>query len=1300
MFGDLFGEEDDLASHGVPSSAQGSTSSTGLHEPPSRRGSTGLAGIANQGATCYLNSLLQTLLLTPEFRESLFSLRQDELGSLEDKDREGSKVRIIPLNLQRLFAHLLLLDQKSASTAELTDSFGWTNNEELQQHDVQELNRILFCAVEESLVGTSGEHLISRLYRGTVVNQITCEECKRVSEREEDFLDLTLAVGGYVGVQDTLRANYVEEETMEGSNQYRCDSCRKLVNARKGAKIRSLPPVLTLSLLRFSYDFVKLERYKETGHYTFPMELDMSAYCEHGGREAIYELYSVVLHSGSTHGGHYHAYIRDVDDLGKWSEPESELIRLTPDPGSGKEDLLDMKSPQQCLTALLRKHGGKDHTLAVDKLGQVLNEETGVSWNKRFKRQYGTFIKFLKKHNDIFELNVAGTVVHLVDPMKGKASNPSPRQPSSPVSCEEQKRDPICDGDTGTEVSKVKDRDVQDQSNKEQAIARATASVPRPGHCWFDFNDSTVKPIREGALAMQFQGRESAYMLLYRRKALPRPPAANCTPDYKMPAWLKDEVEAANQEMEKKRAEYEKLVNQVEVTILLEANYTLARGCLHKKPSATEEPLKLVLDRRKSITHLMELILEQVPESPDKCHNCLHIAKELPAGIHLYDCVTDDPKKTLQEQNVTDGRILFLWDGKEVDGKKPLTGAHCEPILIVLTAPSSTSSRNHSLDDRGVSELSLGVAKDTKISEFRCMVSEMVDIAPGNLILSRVRADGPVVLTEENGGRTMTQMNFVDGDRVVAESGRKGGKLGEESLACQEADKQAGSLRLTAENRCVDPNNEGDWPTTVIDFSKAKTIAELKQAIIIKFHLYGNHRPKDGCRLRISDNALGLLPPLHENQSLEDAGIKRGNIIVIETGLPPESNELTLKFNVLGDPQSWDVMLDKNTTGNECLQRMLHIAGIEDSAFHLRKTNWCGEATGVISDMDQTLSELNLQDGDHVMLEAGRLPPKGFLLLSVWLHPPPEKSEAATSQMGGAMSWITEQFTKILYSLTSSADANSQDKQERPLIDAQSALLGQIEISQDASVDDLKNQVLTLPTMKDASVPTNDFLRLRLLEEGRMGRVLRDSRQSLRVAKVMSSEIAVQILAEEEQLRPAQLVLTVKQRISQDRQYMPPEELIWDAEKSAAPSGLRQAIADHMLLPVERIVVAKHLHKKYEWLLIPEDRQVTQAGRGRGRGGKKGGGQNAKPINLKQAPYNVRDGDVFGVLDLEHDPLRKDNFTTQEDDEGKQMMEQLEEEKRTRRRDRRNAVSMGEANSKERRKRQEVGLSIRVGNFR
>lgn len=42
--------------------------SSHLARPASSRNSTGLCGLSNLGATCYLNSLLQTLHYIPEFR--------------------------------------------------------------------------------------------------------------------------------------------------------------------------------------------------------------------------------------------------------------------------------------------------------------------------------------------------------------------------------------------------------------------------------------------------------------------------------------------------------------------------------------------------------------------------------------------------------------------------------------------------------------------------------------------------------------------------------------------------------------------------------------------------------------------------------------------------------------------------------------------------------------------------------------------------------------------------------------------------------------------------------------------------------------------------------------------------------------------------------------------------------------------------------------------------------------------------------------------------------------------------------
>ncbi len=58
---------------------------------------------------------------------------------------------------------------------------------------------------------------------------------------------------------------------MAGDNKYRCDKCASLVDAKRGLRLSQLPPILTLSLSRFTYSVEGRE--KITKAFPFPMKL-------------------------------------------------------------------------------------------------------------------------------------------------------------------------------------------------------------------------------------------------------------------------------------------------------------------------------------------------------------------------------------------------------------------------------------------------------------------------------------------------------------------------------------------------------------------------------------------------------------------------------------------------------------------------------------------------------------------------------------------------------------------------------------------------------------------------------------------------------------------------------------------------------------------------------------------------------------------------------------------------------------------------------------------------------------------
>lgn len=334
------------------------------------RAETGYVGLRNQGATCYLNSLLQMLYCLPGFRRLVYALPIPPPEGTPGAEKVPAAIYQCH-ELQKVF-HGLQTALGAVRTKRLTESFGWNSAELFQQHDAQELNRILcdrlsFAATSRSLRAAAGaspdggvevpaaapaggdgttaaglsaeagepsqtKDFVATLFQGRTANVIRCLDVPYVSEMRECFFDISLTVSGLKGVLEAFAA-YTQVEMMDGDNCVRADGYEELQRAEKGAQFLSLPPVLQLHLKRFDYDFsreppvqVKINDYFEYGD-----EIDLSSFVKGtdgtpGGGDDVYVLHTVLVHIGDVDTGHYCAFIRPNGPGGPWLKFDDETV--------------------------------------------------------------------------------------------------------------------------------------------------------------------------------------------------------------------------------------------------------------------------------------------------------------------------------------------------------------------------------------------------------------------------------------------------------------------------------------------------------------------------------------------------------------------------------------------------------------------------------------------------------------------------------------------------------------------------------------------------------------------------------------------------------------------------------------------------------------------------------------------------------------------------------------------------------------------------------------------------------------
>uniref|UniRef100_A0A452HB34 Ubiquitin carboxyl-terminal hydrolase n=1 Tax=Gopherus agassizii TaxID=38772 RepID=A0A452HB34_9SAUR len=315
-------------------------------DPSNSKTVQGLTGLRNLGNTCFMNSILQCLSNTKELRD--YCLQNQYMQDLNSNSRMHTA-------LMAEFAKLIQLLWTSSPNEVVSPSEFKTQIQRYapgfvgyNQQDAQEFLRFLLdglhSEVNRVLVQPRSnlddlDHLpddekgrqmwqkyqeredsrIGDLFVGQLKSSLTCSECGYCSTAFDPFWDLSLPIAkksySEVTLLDCMRL-FTKEDVLDGDEKPTCFRCKTRTRCTKKFSIQRFPKILVLHLKRFSE--ARIRTSKLTTFISFQLkDLDLREFAAQSCNHAIYNLYAVSNHSGTTIGGHYTAYCKSPVS-GEW----------------------------------------------------------------------------------------------------------------------------------------------------------------------------------------------------------------------------------------------------------------------------------------------------------------------------------------------------------------------------------------------------------------------------------------------------------------------------------------------------------------------------------------------------------------------------------------------------------------------------------------------------------------------------------------------------------------------------------------------------------------------------------------------------------------------------------------------------------------------------------------------------------------------------------------------------------------------------------------------------------------------
>eukprot|EP00658_Telonema_sp_P-2_P015404 TRINITY_DN15923_c0_g1_i4.p1 TRINITY_DN15923_c0_g1~~TRINITY_DN15923_c0_g1_i4.p1 ORF type:complete len:1326 (+),score=401.48 TRINITY_DN15923_c0_g1_i4:171-4148(+) len=307
-----------------------------------RRPRGGYLGLRNQGLCCYQNSVLQQLYNVPEIRSGVLSTNQ-ETGQLEkeleeiqlalknpdkededgfkrlkkvaeDKTEKFGQIRLLH-QLQSTFAHLQFGVGTFFDPVKFVDACEGTirlDHPVREQNDANDFFTKLCDQMDEALKDSSFEKLFTNHMKIETESEWSIEHNGERLSRPgptDVALAINIEVENQKSLEESLALNFESEDGYELTWGLP-DGTEKNCESTKTPRIKTAPKTLVFNLKRYKFSLETLDHVRCADYFEFPRSIDIGPYMIDGGTQK-YTLSGVVIHEGSSGGGHYYSYARD-----------------------------------------------------------------------------------------------------------------------------------------------------------------------------------------------------------------------------------------------------------------------------------------------------------------------------------------------------------------------------------------------------------------------------------------------------------------------------------------------------------------------------------------------------------------------------------------------------------------------------------------------------------------------------------------------------------------------------------------------------------------------------------------------------------------------------------------------------------------------------------------------------------------------------------------------------------------------------------------------------------------------------